>query len=139
MKAPPQACQQNIFGILVAPQINTWGQTFWPSSHENMSWAPGLPLGYSTDRQYAAVVSRVWAKASACRLQIRLHCRMQSSAISCRSSTHLHRSSLHRLAGLSCRIFLSYGLQVATREVHRSSLRRLICPVQRTINLIFQC
>ena len=34
VKAPPQVCQQNIFGILVAPQINRWGQTFWPSSHE---------------------------------------------------------------------------------------------------------
>ena len=27
---------------------------------------------------------------------------------------------------LTCRLFLSYGLQVVTREVHRSSLRRLI-------------
>ena len=40
------------------------------------------------------------------------------------------RSSLHRLAGLYCRLFLSYGLQVVTREVHRSSLRRLIYPTQ---------
>ena len=32
------------------------------------------------------------------------------------------------MAGLPCRLFLSYGLQVVTREVHRSSLRRLICP-----------
>ena len=40
------------------------------------------------------------------------------------------RSSLHRLAGLPCRIFLSYGLLVMTREVHRSSLRWLICPAQ---------
>ena len=31
VKAPPQTCQQSIFGILVAPQINPWGQTFWPS------------------------------------------------------------------------------------------------------------
>ena len=42
---------------------------------------------------------------------------------------YLSRSSLHRLTGLPCRIFLSYGLQVVTRQVHRSSLRRLICPV----------
>ena len=42
----------------------------------------------------------------------------------------LSRSSLHRLAGLPCRLFLSYGLQLVTREVHRSSLRRLICPAQ---------
>ena len=38
--------------------------------------------------------------------------------------------SLHRLAGLPCRLFLSYGIQVVTREVHRTSLRRLICPAQ---------
>ena len=44
------------------------------------------------------------------------------------SLQYLSRSSLHRLPGLPCRIFLSYGLQVVTREVHRSSLRRLICP-----------
>ena len=31
VKAPPQTCQQSIFGILVAPQNNQWGQTFWPS------------------------------------------------------------------------------------------------------------
>ena len=43
---------------------------------------------------------------------------------------YLSRSSLHRLAGLPCRRFLSYGLQVVTRVVHRSSLRRLICPAQ---------
>ena len=42
----------------------------------------------------------------------------------------LSRSSLHHLAGLSCRLFLSYGLQVVTRVVHKSSLRRLICPAQ---------
>ena len=29
-----------------------------------------------------------------------------------------------------CRIFLSYGLQVVAREVHRLSFRRLICPAQ---------
>ena len=34
VKAPPQACQQNIFGILTATQINPRGQTFWPFSHE---------------------------------------------------------------------------------------------------------
>ena len=40
------------------------------------------------------------------------------------------KSSLRRLAGLPCRLFLSCGLQVVTREVHRSSMRRLICPAQ---------
>ena len=34
------------------------------------------------------------------------------------------------LGGLPCRILLSYCLQVVTREVHRPSLRRLICPAQ---------
>ena len=34
VKAPPQACQQNIFGILTATQINPRGQTCWPFSHE---------------------------------------------------------------------------------------------------------
>ena len=33
-------------------------------------------------------------------------------------------------SGLPCRLFLSYGLQVVTREVHRSPLRRLICLAQ---------
>ena len=68
-----------------------------------------------------------WAKASGCRLQITLSC-----AFLCRIVLlqYLSRSSLHRLAGLPCRLFLSYGLQVVTREVHRSSLRRLICPAQ---------
>ena len=46
------------------------------------------------------------------------------------SLQYLSMSSLHRLADLPCRLFLSYGLQVVTREVHRSSLRRLICPAQ---------
>ena len=46
------------------------------------------------------------------------------------SLQYLSRSSLHCLAGLPCRLFLSYGLQVVTCEVHRSSLRRLICPAQ---------
>ena len=31
VKAPSQTCLQSIFGILMAPQINTWGQIFWPS------------------------------------------------------------------------------------------------------------
>ena len=45
-----------------------------------------------------------------------------SCAVLCHivSLQYLLRSSLHRLAGLPCRLFLSYGLQVVTREVHRS-------------------
>ena len=72
-------------------------------------------------------MSRGWAKASACRLQITLSCAFLCHIVSLQ---YLSRSSLHRLAGLPCRLFLSYGLQVLTREVHRSSLRRLICPAQ---------
>ena len=55
-----------------------------------------------------------------------------SCAVLCHivSLQYLSRSSLHSLAGLPCRLFLSYGLQVVTREVHRSSLRWLICPAQ---------
>ena len=75
----------------------------------------------------AAVVSRGWAKASACRLQMTLSCAVLCHIVSLQYSS---RSSFHRLAGLFCRLFLSYGLQVVTRDVHRSSLRRLICPAQ---------
>ena len=70
-------------------------------------------------------MSRGWAKASACRLQVSLSCAVLCHIVSLQ---YLSRSSLHRLAGLHCRRFLSYGLQVVTREVHLSSLRRLICP-----------
>ena len=72
-------------------------------------------------------MSRGWAKASACRLQITLSCTVLCHIVSLQ---YLSRSSLHRLAGLPCRLFLSYGLQSVTREVHRSSLRRLICSAQ---------
>ena len=44
------------------------------------------------------------------------------------SLQYLSRSSLHRLAGPPYRLLWSHGLQVVTREVHRSYLRRLICP-----------
>ena len=72
-------------------------------------------------------MSRGWAKASACRLQITLSCAVLRHIVSLQ---YLSRSSLHRLAGLPCRIFSSYGVQVVIREVHWSSLRRLICPAQ---------
>ena len=72
-------------------------------------------------------MSRGWTKASACCLQTTLSCAFLCHIVSLQ---YLSRSSLHRLAGLPCRLFLSYGLQVVTREVHRSSLRRLICPAQ---------
>ena len=72
-------------------------------------------------------MSRGWAKASACCLQTTLSCAFLCHIVSLQ---YLSRSSLHRLAGLPCRLFLSYGLQLVTSEVHRSSLRRLICPAQ---------
>ena len=72
-------------------------------------------------------MSRGWANASACRLQITLYCAFLCHIVSLQ---YLSRSSLRRLAGLPRRLFLSYGLQVVTREVHRSSLRRSICPAQ---------
>ena len=62
--------------------------------------------------------------ATTCHLQVSLSCAVLSHILSLQ---YLSRSSHHRLAGLPCRIFLSYGLQVLTRDVHRSSLRRLIC------------
>ena len=65
--------------------------------------------------------------ATACRLQVSLYCAVLCHIVSLQ---YLSRSSLHRLAGLHCRIFLPYGIQVGTRGVHRSSLRRLICPAQ---------
>ena len=65
--------------------------------------------------------------ATGCRLQVSLSCAVLSHIVSLQ---YLSRSSLHRLAGLHCCLFLSYGIQVVTREVHRSSLRQLICPAQ---------
>ena len=62
-----------------------------------------------------------------CRLQITLSCAVLCHIVLLQ---YLSRSSIHRLDGLSCRLFLSYGLQVVTREVHWSSLRRWICPAQ---------
>ena len=54
-------------------------------------------------------MSRGWAKASACRLQCILSCAFLCHIVSLQ---YLSRSSIHRLAGLPCRLFLSYGLQV---------------------------
>ena len=61
----------------------------------------------------------------------KLPCLVLSSAISFRSSICPGRLSTAWLVSLvvfSCHNI--YGLQVVTREVHRSSLRRLICLVQ---------
>ena len=72
-------------------------------------------------------MSHGWAKALACRLHVSL-----SVAVLCQimSLQCLTISSLHRLTGLPCRLFLSCCLHVVTREVHWSSLRRWICPAQ---------
>ena len=56
-------------------------------------------------------MSRGWAKTSACRLQMTLSCAVLCHIVSLQ---YLSRSSLHRLAGLPCRIFFSYGLQVVS-------------------------
>ena len=47
-----------------------------------------------------------------------------------RVSPVLSTSSLHCLAGLPCRLSLLYRLQVVTREVYWSSLRRSVYPAQ---------
>ena len=75
---------------------------------------------------WAAVVCHGWAKVSAV-LQVSLSC-----AVLCQIMwlQYLSRSSLHRLAGLPVVFSCHNGLQLVTREVHRSSLRRLICPAQ---------
>ena len=64
-----------------------------------------------------------WAKASACHLQVSLSCAVLCHIVSLQN---LSRSSLHHLADLQCRIFLSYGLQVVTCEVHRPAQDHLI-------------
>ena len=70
---------------------------------------------------WAAVVSRGWAKALACRLHVSLSCAVLCQIVSLQN---LSRSSFHRLADLPCRLFLSYHLQLMTCKVHRSSLKR---------------
>ena len=87
----------------------------------------GRPFIFPSHHHWAAVVSRGWAKASACHFQVSLSCAVVCHIVSLQ---YLSRSSLHRLAGLPCRLCFPYGLQMVTREVHRSSLRRLICPAQ---------
>ena len=55
---------------------------------------------------WAAIVSPVWAKASACRLQVRLSCAVLCQIVSLQ---FLFMSSLHCWAGLPCRLFSSCG------------------------------
>ena len=75
-----------------------------------------LPTYLKCHHHWAAVLSRGWAKASACRLQVSLSC-----AVLCQ----IVYLSIH---GFPCRRFVSYGLQVATRQVHRSSAVGVSCP-----------
>ena len=58
-----------------------------------------------------------------------LACLGLSFARSCRSSIFPGRLSTACLVSLVVFSY-HYGLQVVTREVHRSSLRRLVCPAQ---------
>ena len=51
-------------------------------------------------------MSRGWAKASACRLQMTLSCAVLCHTVSLQ---YLSRSSLHRLAGLPCRLFIHHS------------------------------
>ena len=64
-------------------------------------------------------MSRGWAKASASRLQMTLSCAVLCHIVSLQ---YLSRSSLHRLAGFPCRLFLSYGLQAVTRVARGPSV-----------------
>ena len=64
---------------------------------------------------WAAVASRGWVMASHC-IQVSLSCAVLCQIVSLQ---YLSGTSLRRWAGLPCRIFLSYVLQVKTRYVHR--------------------
>ena len=55
---------------------------------------------------WAAVVSSGWANALACRLQVSLSCAVLCQIVSLQ---YLSRPSLHRLAGLPCRLFVSWS------------------------------
>ena len=71
-------------------------------------------------------VSRGWADASARCLQVRLYCAALCQTVSLQYCLH-------------CRRFLLHGLQVVTRELHRSSLKRLMCLAQdHTTDFVYQ-
>ena len=76
---------------------------------------------------WTAVLSRGWVNSSPCRLQVSLSCAVLSQIV---YPPVFAQIVFHRLADLPCRLFLSYGLQLVTREVNWSSLRRLTCPAQ---------
>ena len=81
----------------------------------------------------SAVLSRGWAKASACCFQVCLSCAVLCQVVSFQYST---KSSLHRFAGLPRNLFLPYRLQMVMRFVHLSSLSRLMCPSQDHFTLL---
>ena len=73
-------------------------------------------------------MSRGWANTSACRFPITRSCAVLCHIVSLQYLPgRLSIAWLVSLVVFSCH---NYGLQVVTREVHRSSLRRLICPTQ---------
>ena len=84
-------------------------------------FSSSLILIIEVHHNWASVVSRGWAQVASCRLHVSLLCAVFYRIVSLR---YLFRLSLHRLDCLLCRILLSYGRQVLTREV-RPSLRRL--------------
>ena len=87
----------------------------------------GGEVEYASSHHGAAVVSRGWVKASACCLHVTLYWVALCQIVSLH---YVSRSPLHRLASLPCRMLLSYGLQVVTREVYRSYLTRLMSGAQ---------
>ena len=78
-------------------------------------------------------MSRGWANASAFRLQVSLSCAVLYHIM---LLPYLSRSSFHRLAGLPRHLFLSYSLQVVTRDVHLWTLRRLLCPAKDHLSFL---
>ena len=81
----------------------------------------------------SAILSRGWAKTSACCFQVCLSCAVLCQVVSFQYSS---KSSLHRFAGLPYNLFLPYGFQVVMRFVHLSYLSRLMCPAQDNFILL---
>ena len=68
----------------------------------------------------SAVLSRGWAKASACCFQVCLSCAVLCQVISFQYSS---KSSLHLFAGLPHNLFLPYGFQVVMRFFYYCKLK----------------
>ena len=75
-----------------------------------------------------AVVPRGWEKASACRLQVSLYCTVLCQIVYLQ---YLSRSSLHRLAGLPCRMVITWW---RARSIGRIWGCR--CALPRTISFV---